>query len=85
MVAKQDPRLKYIAPALKQFWDEQVRGFSTDATIPTKILKWRTADVKALYEAGIPLLAGTDLGFPYVFPKILLSPNKPKLAALKRP
>ncbi len=68
LVAKHDPRLKYIAPALKQFWDEQVGGFSTDVTIPTKILQWRTADVKALYEAGLPLLAGTDLGFPYVFP-----------------
>lgn len=68
LAAAQDPRLKYVAPALKQFWDGQVRGFSADATVPTKILQWRIADVKELYDAGVPLLAGTDVGFPYVFP-----------------
>ena len=74
LVGKDDPRLKYVAPALRQFWAEQVRGISIttnvtiNVTIPTKILKWRLADVKALNAAGIPLLAGTDLGGPYVFP-----------------
>jgi imidazolonepropionase-like amidohydrolase len=66
--AKQDPRLKYVAPSLKQFWDEQVRSFSTNSKIPTMMLEWRTQDVKTLYDQGVPLLAGTDLGCCYVFP-----------------
>jgi imidazolonepropionase-like amidohydrolase len=66
--AGNDPRLKLIALSLRSFWDGQVRGFSPDTTIPTKLLAWRTAGVNFLFDAEIPLLAGTDLGFPYVFP-----------------
>jgi imidazolonepropionase-like amidohydrolase len=68
VAAKQDPRTKYVAPALKQLWEERARGFSKDDSFPAKLLEWRTSDVKDLYDAGVPLLAGTDLGFPYVFP-----------------
>ena len=68
LAAQNDPRLKYVAPALKQFWEQQRNGFSKDRTIPLEIYQWRIADVKSLYEAKVPLLAGTDVGFAYVFP-----------------
>ena len=32
------------------------------------LLRFRVTGVKTLYGAGIPLLAGTDLSFPYVLP-----------------
>lgn len=68
LAAEQDTRLKYVAPALKQFWDDQERSFPPNLTVNMKIFEWRAADVKALYDAGVPLLAGTDLGFAYIYP-----------------
>src|SRR5205823_5217885 len=68
LAATPDPRLTHIAPSLRNFWDGQVRQFSSDTTIPTKLLQWRTSGVKLLFNSQIPLLAGTDLGFAYVFP-----------------
>ena len=64
---QKDPRLKHIAPAFKDFWDSQVRGFSNDE-LSLKILNWRLSAIPALHKAGVPLLAGTDLGFAYVYP-----------------
>lgn len=68
LAEKPDDRTKYVAPALKQFWEEQARGFSGDVKVPEMLLRFRVSGVKTLYDAGIPLLAGTDLGFPYVLP-----------------
>jgi hypothetical protein len=62
-----DPRLRHIAPAFKQFWDSQLPGFSND-DLSLKLLGWRISATKTLYKAGVPLLAGTDLGFAYVYP-----------------
>ena len=90
LAAKQDPRLKHVAPALKQFWDAQVRGFSSNVSVNAKIFEWRAADVKALYDANVPLLAGTDLGFAYVYPgdvgqelELLVRVGLPALDALR--
>jgi imidazolonepropionase-like amidohydrolase len=79
-----------VAPALKQFWDAQVRGFSSNVSVNAKIFEWRAADVKALYDANVPLLAGTDLGFAYVYPgdvgqelELLVRVGLPALDALR--
>jgi len=61
LAGRQDPRLKHVAPALRQFWDDQARSFSPDVSVQMKIFEWRAADVRALYDTGVPLLAGTDL------------------------
>jgi hypothetical protein len=66
--AQNDPRLAHIAPSFKQFWDTQVSGFSKDDALSLKIFNWRIAGAQALYKAGVPMLAGTDLGFAYVYP-----------------
>lgn len=65
---KPDDRMKFVAPSLKQLWEEQARGFSGDVKVPEMLLRFRMVGVKTLHDAGIPLLAGTDLGFPYVLP-----------------
>jgi hypothetical protein len=55
-------------PSFKQWWDSQIGGFSSDNSLSVKIPGWRIAGVTTLYKAGVPLLAGTDLGFAYVYP-----------------
>lgn len=66
---KQDSLLKYIAPELKSFWDSQTGDWSTrDKAFMNWLLKARMNMIPALREAGIPLLAGTDTGFPFVLP-----------------
>src|SRR5262249_49521048 len=63
-----DPRLKHIPPSFKQWWDSEVATLPADDSLSVKIFGWRMSGVKTLYNAGVPILAGTDLGFPYVYP-----------------
>src|SRR5256714_7372004 len=72
LAAQDDPRLKHISPNLKQFWDGQMGQFPKSTEVQKQVLAWRMAAVPVLNKAGVPLLAGTDLGFPYVFPGDLL-------------
>lgn len=66
---KQASLLKYIAPELKSFWDSQIGDWSKrDKTFLNWLLKARMNMIPALRDAGIPLLAGTDTGFPFVLP-----------------
>ena len=62
-----DPRSGFIAPALKQFWGIQTQQWSHNPVME-KLYQARMTGVKALQEAGIRMLAGTDLGFPQVYP-----------------
>ena len=66
--AQDDPRLKHIAPGFKQFWDSQLSGYPKNSNIPLKVFQWRLEQVPMLQKAGVPLLAGTDLGFAYIYP-----------------
>jgi Amidohydrolase family len=68
LVAEKDPRLKHVAPALKQFWDGQTNQWTANTKIPEMLLQFRLTGLKTLHDAKIPLLAGTDLGFAYVYP-----------------
>lgn len=70
--AAQDPRMKSIAPSFRQFWEEQLKDFGKNNEIQLKILEWRLAQIPELQKSGVPLLAGTDLGFAYVFPGDLI-------------
>ncbi len=65
---RDDPRLQHVSPALKQFWAAQMVDYPKKTDIQLQVLKWRLAQVAELYRAGVPLLAGTDLGFAYIFP-----------------
>jgi hypothetical protein len=67
-VAKADPRLKYVPPALVHGqWDPAV-GQKRNSDLALKIFQWRMAQAKMLNDNHVPLLAGTDMGFPYVYP-----------------
>lgn len=67
-----DPRLKYIPPDLRQFWADAVRVYAPvtpeEIARQREFLARRLASVRAMYEAGVGLLAGTDVGNPYCFP-----------------
>ena len=70
LAARQDdPRLRHVAPGLRQFWTGQIGDFPNPISkIHEQIFEWRSEGTLELFRAGVPLLAGTDLGFPYVFP-----------------
>jgi len=68
LVTGKDARLKYIPLSLKQMWDAQVAGGMGNPSIKKQVFQWRMEEMKGLNQAGVPLLAGTDLGHPYVFP-----------------
>jgi imidazolonepropionase-like amidohydrolase len=63
-----DARLKYIPLSLKQMWDAQIAAGTGNPAIKKQVFQWRMEQIKTLNQAGVPLLAGTDLGHPYVFP-----------------
>jgi|SRR5215813_170541 len=67
-----DPRLKHIAPGFKQFWDSQLSQYPKNNKIPLMVLQWRMEQIPMLQKAGVPLLAGTDLGFAYIYPGDLI-------------
>jgi hypothetical protein len=68
IAAKEDPRLKHVVPSLREEQWNPVLGQKRNPAFAQQMLKWRMDQVKMLYQSGVPLLAGTDLGFPYVFP-----------------
>ena len=68
IAAKDDPRLKHVVPSLREEQWNPVMGQKRNPGFAEQMLKWRIDQVKMLYQNGVPLLAGTDLGFPYVFP-----------------
>jgi hypothetical protein len=70
--AERDPRIRSIPPSFRQFWEMQRKDFEPGNEIQLKVLAWRMAQVSELQKSGVPMLAGTDLGFPYVFPGDLI-------------
>ena len=70
--ADRDPRMKSIPPSFLQFWEAQTKSFGKSNEVQLKILEWRMAQIPQLQQSGVPLLAGTDLGFAYVFPGDLI-------------
>ena len=72
LAARGDARVKHVAPNLKLSWDAQMSLFPKSTQVQQQVLLWRMAAIPVLNKARVPLLAGTDLGFPYVFPGDLL-------------
>jgi imidazolonepropionase-like amidohydrolase len=63
-----DPRVKYMPPSLSSYWS--LIKLSPEMTAMLKrTYKRATGRVRAMHQAGVPFLAGTDTpGVPYVFP-----------------
>jgi imidazolonepropionase-like amidohydrolase len=61
-----DGRVKYMSTYIRSFWD---RKLPPDvAAVLKQGYKRATRTVRAMHQAGVPLLAGTDVTNPYVFP-----------------
>jgi hypothetical protein len=67
--ARQDSLLQYISPELRSFWNTQIADWpKRNKDFMNWMLKARANMILPLRDAGIPLLAGTDTGFPFVLP-----------------
>jgi hypothetical protein len=61
--------ITYTSPGLRAFWVSQVpKCPSPSIRIREFVFNSRMKGIAPLRAAGIPLLAGTDVGFPYVIP-----------------
>jgi imidazolonepropionase-like amidohydrolase len=72
-----DPRLRYLPPEVVVSWSPQEdirREFSSeeDRAIAGRSLRIGNEITQAMQRAGASLLAGTDLGLPFVFPSFSL-------------
>jgi imidazolonepropionase-like amidohydrolase len=68
-----DPRLKYIPHAVRQSWDRtkaETLDSQTeeDFALRRRLVKQSMAAVKAMNDAGVNFMAGTDAAAPNVFP-----------------
>ena len=65
-----DPRAATISESLKKFWVEQQSAWSGDLSQEGLSGLYRSMKdhLKGVYQEGIPILTGTDLGFVYVYP-----------------
>ena len=75
LVDTADPRLKYLPAAVTSGWEQALRELFIDARTPAQAAEWhalldfRMRFVRAMADAGVSVLAGTDGGdVPYVFP-----------------
>lgn len=63
-----DPRVKYMPQSLRSYWSLMKLPPETAAELKRRY-KRATGLVRAMHQAGVPLLTGTDTpGVPYVFP-----------------
>ncbi len=68
-----DPRLRYLPPEVTAAWMPQgdaapAEGTSVDPAVARRSLEVGAEITRAMQRAGAPVLAGTDLGLPYVLP-----------------
>jgi imidazolonepropionase-like amidohydrolase len=61
-----DPRVKYMPPSLRSYW--WLKLSPETAAGLKRAYKRATGLVRAMHQAGVPLLAGTDTSNPYIFP-----------------
>lgn len=63
-----DPRVKYMPPSFRSYWSLMKLSPDTVAGLKRRY-QGATGLVRAMHQAGVPFLAGTDApGVPYVFP-----------------
>ena len=63
-----DPRLESVSPMLKQMWRQP--GYLSYAGVAGSLVPHKLDLVRRMHGHGVPLMIGTDLGNPYVFPGI---------------
>jgi imidazolonepropionase-like amidohydrolase len=70
---RNDPRLKYIPPQMKAFWDPTTdfrfkERTAEDFALSRLVFKKHIELVGMMHRAGVEFLAGTDVSNPYCFP-----------------
>ncbi len=60
-----DPRLRFIPESMMQFWS--IPGYEEGAAVFREYRPMMTQALAALHQAGVTIIAGTDLANPYVF------------------
>lgn len=91
-----DPRLKWIPRQIQDKWHPEFEWNSRDRTASDEALAMSRYQkelelVGKMYRAGVPLLAGTDVGCPYILPgfslldelQLLAESGIPNLAVLQ--
>lgn len=68
-----DSRVRYIQPSVKESWTFQINTFfkgrtPEDIAVAKMSLQGNLKQVGAMHRAGVEFLAGSDVGFPYMFP-----------------
>lgn len=64
-----DERRKYIAPALLEFWRKQMEMKRYETPMDWKLVRERNLHAfRLLHQAGVRMMAGTDVAAPLVFP-----------------
>ncbi len=67
-----DQRLKYIPSSIRNTWDELNQPASNNLEAGRRDFAKCLELVAAMHRAGVPMLAGTDTGDPYVLPGFAL-------------
>jgi imidazolonepropionase-like amidohydrolase len=69
---QKDPRLRFIPVHLSDAWDPsrdlRMKGSPERFAVRQRLFEKDLALVREMRRAGVPFLAGTDLGNPYIFP-----------------
>ena len=93
-----DPRLRFVSPRLLAEWEAtgSLAGYGqplSAAERAIELARYRVRErlLAAMHEAGVPILAGTDVHNPYVYPgfslhdelALLVEAGLPPLAALR--
>ncbi len=60
-----DPELAYVQPFMRAFWE--MPGYKELAPFVAQQIPARLAITKAMHDAGVTLIIGTDLANPYVY------------------
>lgn len=66
-----DPRMKYVPKNIQRNWDQTFQQrFVSSSRLEQRVLRFRTTlqMVGAMQKANVPILAGTDVPNPYVYP-----------------
>jgi hypothetical protein len=64
---KRDPNLKYVPAFVQSYWPDVVEGTrGADFESERALCRLRTAQVGMMAQWGVPLLAGSDAGWPWV-------------------
>jgi imidazolonepropionase-like amidohydrolase len=60
-----DERMRYVTESMRQFWS--IPGYAEGAAVIAEYRTTMTDVVGAMHEAGVTIIAGTDLANPYIF------------------